>query len=197
MLAPSRNTTEQRYQTNALGLESNPGSPFSLWKHPLTRQQESKSSLWTSKNDSQLTKRAGEAGYSAPLSPLLPGKPERCVFSLDSMDLSSGATTAKDAAKDTKEQAVQAFISSGPSWQAEDVSEPIRSALSSRTVRRRLRASKASPDASSSLAASLCLDSDNLDSKKEQLTRLATHALATNGESPLRQPTAHHDGSIR
>src|ERR1700733_13656694 len=47
MLAPSRNTTEQRYQTNPLGLESNPGSPFSLWKQPLTRQQESKSSLWT------------------------------------------------------------------------------------------------------------------------------------------------------
>ena len=56
------------------------------------------------------------------------------------MDLSSGATAAKDEAKDTKEQAVQAFVSSGLTRQAEDASEPIRAALSSRT--RRVEASE-------------------------------------------------------
>ena len=134
MLAPSRNTTEQRYQTNPLGLESNPGSPFSLWKHPLTRQQESKSNLWT--NNKRLP--ADEESWGGQLfcSPLTRTAREagRRVFSPDSMDLSSGTTAAKDAAKDTKEQAVQAFISSGPSRQVEDASEPIRAALSSRTV---------------------------------------------------------------
>src|SRR6202161_4646691 len=56
MLAPSRNTTEQRYQTNALGLGSNPGSSFSLWKRLSTRQQENKPSLGETTNDSKLTK---------------------------------------------------------------------------------------------------------------------------------------------
>ena len=64
-------------------------------------------------------------------------------------------------------------------------------------TRRSLRASKVSPDASSSLAASLCLDSDDLDSKKEQLTRQATHALATNGESPLHTVRAAFDDVLQ
>ena len=112
MLAPSRNTTEQRYQTNPLGLESNPGSPFSLWKHPLTRQQESKSNLWT--NNKRLPADEESLGGQLFCSPLTRTAREagRRVFSLDYMDLISGATTAKDAAKGTKEQAVQAFVSS-------------------------------------------------------------------------------------
>ena len=112
MLAPSRNTTEQRYQTNPLGLESNPGSPFSLWKHPLTRQQESKSSLWT--NNKRLPADEESWGGQLLCSPLTLTAREagRRVFSMDYMDFSSGATAAKDAAKGTKQQAVQAFVSS-------------------------------------------------------------------------------------
>ena len=112
MLAPSRNTTEQRYQTNPLGLESNPGSPFSLWKHPLTRQQESKSNLWT--NNKRLPADEESWGGQLLCSPLTLTAREagRRVFSMDYMDFSSGATAAKDAAKGTKQQAVQAFVSS-------------------------------------------------------------------------------------
>ena len=112
MLAPSRNTTEQRYQTNALGLGSNPGSPFSLPKHPLTRQQERQSSLWT--NNKRLSADKESWGGQLLCSPLTltAREPDQRVFSLDSMDLSSGATAAKDAAKDPKEPAVQAFVSS-------------------------------------------------------------------------------------
>jgi hypothetical protein len=122
---------------NTLGLENNHGSLSRLWKPPLTRQQWSKSSL-------QAAERAGGK-------PLLPSLPHWGMWN-DAFSLWMSALgqqtkpTVKDAAKNSKEPAVEASFSFAPPPQAENASKPLFwSSLSSQhwgKTRQRLGASK-------------------------------------------------------
>ena len=102
MLAPSRNTTEQRYQTNALTLESISGYLFSRWKHRLDASAREQVKAWT---ESKLLPAdvcsPGGLWEPAPLSLSLPGRPERRVFLSLSSSGPTGDITAKDTAKDS------------------------------------------------------------------------------------------------
>jgi hypothetical protein len=160
MLAPSRNTTEQRYQTNALGLGSNPGSPSSLPKHPLTRQQESQSSLWT--NNKPLPADEESWGGQLLCSPLTltarEAGPTRFLSGFYGPQLWSNLSqrTQQRTPRNQLFKPSSALKNVSSTRQAEDASEPLQAAFSqvghATKTRRSLRSGKASPDVFSSLS---------------------------------------------
>jgi hypothetical protein len=138
MLAPSRNTTEQRYQTNALTLESIPGYLFSRRKHRLDASARQQLKAWTESKllPADVCSPGGLWG-PAPLSLSLPGRPERRVFLSLSSSGTTDDTTAKDTAKDSLEAAFQAYVSPSKGYplpgKLGGTSEPLQAPFSSRT----------------------------------------------------------------